>query len=193
MANQLKQKDIDFLIPYKKKERVRKSYPLWVRLGAAPLALVLLFGGVAGGFAFRTWQVNSQIKTAQSYLNNAENKAQLATAQKTAEELQKVNASLSGITGLTKLLSTYPKLGKNVFNAITTACENRITLDNIEYENTTGVLKLSASAISNEDASKFVDRLRATGFFDTNISYYGFSGENGKFNFSANCPLKAGA
>jgi enoyl-[acyl-carrier-protein] reductase (NADH) len=147
------------------------------------------------------------------YIANSDNQALFMEAQGLSDQLDEVNGRIAQLESLNDAVASKPLLVSEKLNQLATIQNGAIELTEITYSEEDGVLHLAGYANSEKDASRYVDRIKETGYF-SGVDYTGYALREMEktitttaaatstsasstttvtvFDFSADCYLKAG-
>jgi hypothetical protein len=109
----------------------------------------------------------------QSYLDST----RVTDSQDKAEEVRRAATEMGRradeVVGMLYILSSYPDLGGEQFQAVFELAGDNVELADYVYDRRTGILSFSATSASVRNMPRFVQSLRACGYF-SDIQYRGF-------------------
>lgn len=161
------------------------------RLILPVVLLVLIVLGVMSYFWFKLLpEQAAAYLAAASYLSNeqniadAEQAAQLTKLRDAlAEEQQNLGRALAA-------LDSYPDFDRALYNFLAQCIGSTPALiDNISYDQTSGVLAMSGVAPDAVKSADFAEKLRRADHFQA-VAYYGYDGGEEGYNFTVQCLLK---
>ena len=188
--NRLLNKDLDLLSAIRRneeKDRAKTKRLLIYLFPAFLLKFFLLIFGILRltGF-FTQLEMNrlqksiAEITASEQYQAAAENELKITTLNTYHSNLQLVRDAAD----------SFPELTQNLFDAIETAAGGSAVVNQMSYQNSTGVLLLIGSTSDARETANFVERLRNTGLF-SGITYTGYQSgrsESG-YQFDIQCAL----
>lgn len=191
MAKKIKDKDLDLLVLYRKKEQSGAGKGAAIKLAAFPLGAALVLAGVFGAVTLRTLQINQAARGITDYLNSAEVQQAYAQSGEYNAQLGKYTARLRLVEDAQKALKGYPLLDGAVFSGLSAALGTAVTIDSYSYSAADGSLILQLVGHDAIQAPDLIDALKQTGLFDR-VSYAGYSGDGQTYRMQVICMIKAG-
>lgn len=191
MSAKLRPKDIDLLIPYRKKDGMDQSKAALVKVAAFPAAIVLVCAVIFGALTLWTGSMDQESDELKRYIDNQEENQKYQDAQKASDLLTRYTARSNSIHQIKRRLSEYPQLNDDVFQTIIDKCSENLSVNQFSYSDTDGTLMVQLATQSLTDVPDYVIRLKNSGYFES-IDYYGYDTEEDHFYLMLYCRLKAG-
>jgi hypothetical protein len=197
---------LKYLKPKKEMKPLHKALIL-------PSVMIAFFLGALLTFYLLGENMQNKLVEMNDYIANSDNQALFLEAQGLSDQLDEVNARIAQLESLNDAVASKPLLVSEKLNQLATIQNGAIELTEITYSEEDGVLHLAGYANSEKDASRYVDRIKETGYF-SGVDYTGYALREMEktitttaaatstsasstttvtvFDFSADCYLKAG-
>lgn len=175
MAN-IQNKSIDLLQAYKLKAD-KNTIPVWLKYSIIPIVLIVLFGSV---FTYHTLQANNYQKEIDTYKKEKtqlQAKMDEGKVSETLELMTTLDARYENLSKVITNLSTYPRINRDIFVKIINACAYKVNVQNIDFDDKTGALLITASTKDINETAAFVQRLKDTQLF-SGVDYNGYKEVN---------------
>lgn len=191
MSRTLKPKEIDFLLPYRRKlaQESGKGGHGWVKWALPPVLLALLFAVLFGWYEWQAYTMRRDIRDIDTYLSDDQVAAQYGRAQQLARELARYTEAYGDIQDIRAAITSYPEIGAAGLNKVLACRQEGITLRSFSYDRSSATLSIEGSAPSYAECPPFIDRLKATDLFD-HVTYNGYNSRDSRYEFHAYCRLK---
>ncbi len=184
-------KKIDFYKAYNKKPEMSARTKSRLLLFAPPAALLLIFAVVIGVMAIKYARLGGEIKAERAYLDNADVTADYAEYESLGEELQAVYAVNEQFAGAKAAVDSYPRVDAALIGKALDAAAD-VSVTSYAYSDDGGLLTVSGSCNSVENAAQYAKALEALGAFNY-VGYYGYASQNGRnYTFTVQCVLAQG-
>ena len=193
MAAVLKKKDINFIrVYYAKPKRKQKHKSKVISILLLAVILLVLIA-VYQFFKVRMYMLNAELEQIQMYTENADKVELYQQAQTQESEYAKAQQVSNNLLRVKNSLASYTKFSKADYEEIAACSSSFIKISHIGFDNSASTLTLTATADSVTDVSQYIVRLLATDLF-SDVSYKGYTViNNGKYEFTVTCIVKAGA
>lgn len=166
--------DINLMRPYRQSNRVKKESNIKNKALILPIGLAVFFIGMFLVFFILNSQMQKNVNWANEYINDEKVQAEYAQAQTLNEQITLIEAEISGMETMNQAIGTNPKLISGKLDQIRSLTNGVIALNTMTYDGTTGDIKMTAIANNEQEAAKYIQRLKATGYF-TQVVYTGYS------------------
>lgn len=167
-------KEINLNLAYLKKLKPKKEMKPLHKAMILPAGMIALFLGVFLALYLLGQNMENKLVDINDYIANTDNQALFMEAQALSNQLDLVNGRISELTGLNDAIASKPVIVAEKLNNLSTLRNGVIELTQITYSEEDGILHLAGYANSEKDASRYVDRLKETGYF-TGVDYYGYA------------------
>ncbi|WKY47930.1 pilus assembly protein PilM [Eubacteriaceae bacterium ES3] len=206
-------KQVNLYTAYLKHLKPKKEMKPWHKALILPAGMIALFLGVFLALFLLGHNMEDNLVWINEYIADAENQQQFMEAQALSDQLDLINARISDLESLNGAIASKPSIVAAKLNELESLQNNAIELTSMSYSEEDGILHLSGYANSEKDASRYVDRIKATEYF-TYINYTGYALREMErtittsatatstststtstvtvFDFSVDCYLKAG-
>lgn len=179
-------KDINFIERYQEdpqKRTARRKQLFFI----APLAfLLVVLVAIYVSFLLAGMVKKSQLAAADAYLLASEEKHDQVITLRDQRDRLALQAGF--LTQIKKADETYPLLNAALFQKINACTDANFTIQSYRYDGT--MLQLGANAASEEYMPDAVQKLRATGLFET-IEYTGYTSDtDGTYTCIIGCVLR---
>ncbi|MGV8906658.1 MAG: hypothetical protein ACOH15_08665 [Acetobacterium sp.] len=166
--------DINLMHAYKQSNLVKKDSKFKNKALIAPLGLTALFIGVFTGFFILNAQMQGELDWTNEYINNEKVQAEYAQAQTLNEQVSLIDAEVANIETIKKAIGSNPKVIAEKISRVGVLTNGVIALNGMTYENAAGNINISATASNEQEAAKYIQRLKDTGYF-TQVVYTGYA------------------
>lgn len=166
--------DINLMRPYKQSNVIKKESNFKNKALILPIGLAVLFIGAFVIFFIMNSQMQKNLDWTNQYINDEKVQVEYAQSQTLNEQVTLINAEVSGMENINQAIGTNPKLVPAKLNSIRTLTNGVIALNTMTYDGLTGNINMTAMANNEQEAAKYIQRLKATGYF-TQVVYRGYS------------------
>lgn len=142
----------------------------------APLALLLaVLLGVAGILLAQNREKRRQLETINAHMESL--RPDYQEALDVQSRLSVANATYQALAAGQFTFQVYPTLNAGLFDQVRECAKDIFNISAYSYDETTRTLSVDASAESVNEVPKFVERLRATGLFES-VHYTGYTSDD---------------
>jgi hypothetical protein len=167
-----RKKDINLLDALEGKKKVGLSVNAIVGLACIPLvalvAAVAVFVLVAA-----IADLSGQRDQLRNYVENQQTEAASAEVASTQRQAYQARADADAVMAMLRYLSSSPDLYGEHYDRIFEMAGVEIELTNFTYDRQSGMLRFNASAAELSSLPRFVEQMRASGFF-SDVQYRGY-------------------
>lgn len=169
-----------------KREHGGKSAKLFTML-LPLLLLILVLGGFAGKILLDNREKNKELAALDEQI--ASLSAAYEETQTLAVHRDDVVTTYESLSAARFLFELYPAPTKELFTEVIDCADRIFNISEYEYNETTGILVIDASAASVNEVPQFVQRLRDTGLFSL-VQYTGYTSNDSEQYFcTVGCTL----
>lgn len=186
---ELKQKDINLLLPMQKKPGMSPGKKKKIELIALPILLLVFFLAFAGSYMVRTMKQNREKEQIEGYMSSMA--PVYDQAKQVESEMQTAQGLLNVIGNAQKNIQSYPLLRRQVLDTVYGNLSGGMRITALDL-NEQGQLTITCSSTGVDRIPAYVDSLKQSEQFSS-ITYLGFkgSGQDG-YTFTVNATPKAG-
>ena len=166
--------DINLMRAYRQSNRVEKDGNFKYKALVLPIGLAVFFIGAFVIFFIINSQMQKNLNWANKYINDPKVQAEYTQSQTLNEQVTLINGEVSNMESINKAIISNPKLVSEKLNRIRTLTNGVIALNTMTYDGITGDINMTAIANNEQEAAKYIQRLKATGYF-TQVVYNGYS------------------
>jgi len=166
--------DINLMRAYRQSNRVEKDGNFKYKALVLPIGLAVFFIGAFVIFFIINSQMQKNLNWANKYINDPKVQAEYTQSQTLNEQVTLINAEVSGMENINQAINTNPNLGSSKLNSIRTLTNGVIALNTMTYDGLTGDINIIAIANNEQEAAKYIQRLKSTDYF-TQVVYTGYS------------------
>lgn len=166
--------DINLMDAYKQSSLVKKDSKFKNKALIVPLGLATLFIGVFAVFFIINTLMQRNLDWTNQYINDEKVQAEYSQAQTLDKQVSLIGAEVSNIETIKKAIGTNPKVISEKISRIGVLTNGVIALNGMTYDNAAGNINISATAINEQEAATYIQRLKDTGYF-TQVVYTGYS------------------
>ncbi|MEG0328790.1 MAG: hypothetical protein RR537_00975 [Longicatena sp.] len=169
----LKNKDIDLLKAYSRKDEPSKS-TLLAKMLMIPLLGFIVFGSLFGYFTYKNYTYQNDIKDMKTEVANIQKKVETNPQLEEYKTLQDAQNNVKKYETLYENIVSYPQISQGVFDNILLAANLKVSVTSLSYVRESQVITLQIEAPSASDTEMFVRRLKETSIF-ASVTYDGYS------------------
>lgn len=196
---------LNLFAAYRKSNAAKKVLPFEYKALILPAAMILVFLITFGIFFGLRYSAQKSLEESNAYISDPNNQAEYLQAKELTDEVNSIQAEISNIETINKAINSNPDLTSDKLTHMVTLGNGVIVLNSLEYDGTTGAIRISATANNEKEVAQYIKRLKDTQYF-TQIDYTGYAqvGSSGTLvtaitgststsvSFSADAYLKAG-
>lgn len=139
-----------------------------------PAGMIALFLGVFLALFLLGWNMENNLEWMNEYIANADNQQLFMEAQALSDQLDTVNARITELESVNSAIASKPVLVSEKMNQLFTLRNGAVEITQMEYDEEDGLLHLVGYANSENDASRYVDRIKETNYFSY-VNYTGYA------------------
>ncbi len=166
-------KPINLAAVYRRSNIVKKEAPMALKLTIVPMGMMVFFLLLFGIFLALRLNAARTLAEANAYINDTNNQQQYMEAKEITDELDRINLQIANMEKINTAVNSNPDVVSEKLNHMATLCNGVIELNSLNYDGTTGAIRIEAMAQTEKDAAAYVDRLKSTQYF-TVLDYSGY-------------------
>ncbi|MEF9967174.1 MAG: hypothetical protein RR766_01585 [Longicatena sp.] len=169
----LKNKDIDLLKVYSRKDEPSKS-TLLAKMLMIPLLGFIVFGSLFGYFTYKNYKYQNDIKDMKTEVAKTQKKVETNPQLEEYKTLQEAQNNVKKYETLYGNIVSYPQISQGVFDNILLATNLKVSVTSLSYVRESQVITLQIEGPTASDTEMFVRRLKETSIF-ASVTYDGYS------------------
>lgn len=166
--------DINLMRDYKQSNVVKKESNYKYKALILPIGLAVLFLGVFLTFFILNMQMEKNLNWINEYLNDEQVQAEYTQAQTLNAQIALIDEEISRMENINKAIMSNPKLVSEKLYRMRELCNGVIALNTMAYDGITGDINMTAMANNEQEAARYIQRLKDTGYF-TQVVYIGYA------------------
>lgn len=167
-------KPINLFTAYQKSNVVKKELPFEYKVLIPPVAMILICLIVFGVFFGLKYRAQKELDDINAYISDENNQADYLQAKALTDEVSKIQTEISNAETINNAIRSNPDLVSVMLGAIASQGNNVIDISSLDYEGTSGVIQIVAMADNEKEAARYIERLKATGYF-VEVYYTGYA------------------
>lgn len=189
-AHKLKEKDIDFIKIYEKKEQPSPIRGKTILLWALPILLAAIFFSLYFNQRMKLRSYHQELEEINGYI--AENQELYDSVLENDSVAALMQRDIDSIGGVKTALETYREITGTDYEAIAAKTGPGLTIIGMNFDLDSMTLKITGKTEQQTLCADYVTRLKDTGLFDA-VGYFGYLNDSNDliFTFEVTCLIKA--
>ncbi|MEG0942912.1 MAG: hypothetical protein RSD07_12175 [Angelakisella sp.] len=172
-----KPKRIDLYESFFEKAPISREQEQRLAIVLFPLLLVVIMAGFYGFLRIQISHLDRQIAPVKTYLNTTDTQTMHQRADMLKRKYDSIVSLTEAMITAEAAVDSFPHLDKEMLSAVYDLTEAKVTVMNLAYNGTTGILHITVDTSRPESGLDYIERLRQSGHF-TGLTHTGYSGEN---------------
>lgn len=172
----LKTKRIDLYECFFEKVPITRKEEQRIATLLLPVLMVVVMAGCYGFFSLENAMLRRRLAPVETYLNTLDSQ----TLHQRADTLQlqddRLTTLADNMQGVAAAVDSYPHLEEAMLESVYFLATGSTTVAALTYDGVTGILGIVIDTDSPESGQDYLERLRATGYFDK-LEHLGYSGD----------------
>jgi hypothetical protein len=176
MAKTIKQKEINLLLALDRTQGKVSSEVSSKKIAiiVAIVVVVLLFAGAAVYYFMTVSNLNKEKEEINSFVTDPYQLSQQQESAEARDQAAVIQGLAEVLAGAMDGIESYPDLSSAQLEEIVTLSGENVTLSNLSYDRSTGILSINGTADTAARVPLYVTKLRLCGVF-SDIAYSGYS------------------